>query len=45
LDNSYAELSVSSGKGYRADGTRHPHSWSIVDEKKMIDWFLEMVEN
>ena len=27
------------GKGFREDGSRHPHSWSIVDEKELIEWF------
>ncbi|PKH52607.1 hypothetical protein CXF68_18710 [Tenacibaculum sp. Bg11-29] len=27
-------------KGYRANGERHPHSWSIVDKKDLIDWIL-----
>lgn len=27
-------------KGYRANGDRHPHSWSIVDVKDLIDWML-----
>ncbi|MEL6972934.1 MAG: hypothetical protein AAFZ63_11010 [Bacteroidota bacterium] len=29
-------------KGYLPDGTRHPHSWGIVDEKDLIDWFLSL---
>ena len=28
-------------KGYRANGDRHPHSWSIVDKKELIKWMLE----
>jgi len=27
-------------RGYRANGERHPHSWSIVDEKDLIQWVL-----
>lgn len=27
-------------KGYRANGERHPHSWSIIDEKNLIQWIL-----
>ncbi|AZQ42936.1 hypothetical protein [Nonlabens ponticola] len=27
-------------KGYRANGMRHPHSWSIVDKADLIDWIL-----
>jgi hypothetical protein len=28
-------------KGYRANGDRHPHSWSIVDKKGLINWMVE----
>lgn len=28
-------------KGYRANGERHPHSWSIVDKKNLTNWMLE----
>lgn len=28
-------------KGYRANGDRHPHSWSIVDKKDLIKWMLQ----
>jgi len=34
-----AELITTTGKGIREDGSRHPHSWSIVDEKELIEWF------
>lgn len=27
-------------KGYRANGERHPHSWSIVDKKDLVNWML-----
>jgi hypothetical protein len=27
-------------KGYRANGERHPHSWSIIDKENLIDWIL-----
>ncbi|MBZ4188338.1 hypothetical protein [Niabella beijingensis] len=36
--NKNAELIVSSHKGYREDGSRHPHSWSILDESELLDW-------
>lgn len=38
--NKNAELVLTEDKGYRPDGSRHPHSWSIVDESELIDWFL-----
>lgn len=27
-------------KGYRANGDRHPHSWSIVDQDNLIKWIM-----
>ena len=27
-------------KGYRANGNRHPHSWSIVDKENLMNWIL-----
>jgi hypothetical protein len=32
LGNTQAELITTSGAGFAADGSRNPHSWSIVDE-------------
>ncbi len=29
-------------KGYRANGNRAPHSWSIVDEKEIVEWILDV---
>ncbi len=28
-------------KGYRANGNRHPHSWSIVDKEGLIKWITQ----
>lgn len=28
--------------GYRADGRRHPHSWSIVDEEECMTWIKSL---
>jgi hypothetical protein len=27
-------------RGYRANGDRHPHSWSIVNKKDLIEWII-----
>ena len=27
-------------KGYRANGDKHPHSWSIIDGQNLIKWML-----
>jgi hypothetical protein len=36
-----AELIQTKNKGYRSDGERNPHSWSIVDIDDLITWILE----
>ena len=35
------ELINTKNKGYRADGTRHPHSWAIVDKENLLNWGVE----
>lgn len=35
------QLIQTKDKGYRSNGERHPHSWSIVDTKDLTDWILE----
>ncbi len=40
MGNERAEFIQSNRKGYRSDGTRHPHSWSIVDEIDCVQWVL-----
>ncbi len=44
LGNKDAEFINAFGKGYRLDGTRHPHSWSIVDAANCINWIKKIVE-
>jgi hypothetical protein len=41
--NARAELIVTTGKGYRPDGRRHPHSWSIVDEADLARWIADLI--
>jgi hypothetical protein len=38
LGNDRAELMVTTGRGFRPDGARHPHSWSIVDQPGLTTW-------
>ena len=33
-----ADFIQATGRGYRSDGRRHPHSWSIVDTEELIEW-------
>ncbi|MCH2231176.1 MAG: hypothetical protein MK105_12610 [Crocinitomicaceae bacterium] len=35
------QLIQTTNKGYRSNGQRHPHSWSIVDPKELIEWILK----
>jgi hypothetical protein len=37
MGNKKAELIISLGKGYK-HGMRAPHSWSIIDGKKLVEW-------
>lgn len=36
--NQRCELVRTENRGYRADGTRHPHSWNIVAQKELLAW-------
>lgn len=42
--NENAKLFITVYKGVRPDGSRHPHSWSIVNNKKMIARFVDLLE-
>ena len=44
IGNTRAEFINAYGKGYRLEGYRHPHSWSIVDAKECIPWVLKCLE-
>lgn len=39
--NQNIELIETQNRGYRANGDRHPHSWSIINEKDLIKWIME----
>ena len=36
--NQEATITLTSNKGYRADGRRHPHSWSIAEPMPTLKW-------
>ncbi|APG64172.1 hypothetical protein LPB136_01780 [Tenacibaculum todarodis] len=40
FNNNKIELIKTVNKGYRSNGERNPHSWSIVDKKSLIKWML-----
>ena len=39
--NTKAEFINAFGKGYRLEGNRHPHSWSIVEPEECINWIMQ----
>lgn len=45
MGNEKAEYINALGKGYRLDGRRHPHSWSLVDPEECMEWILDLFEN
>lgn len=42
MGNKKAEFMQSFQTGYRSNGQRHPHSWSIVDEVECIQWMKKL---
>lgn len=42
--NAHAELIITTDKGYKDDMERHPHTWNIVDETELIEWFVGLNE-
>ncbi|XOV67712.1 MAG: hypothetical protein ACFHU9_00810 [Fluviicola sp.] len=43
LGNDDAAFINALGKGYRLDGNRHPHSWSLIDPDECMDWVLSII--
>ena len=43
LGSKKTELIITTGKGIREDGSRHPHTWNIVDEKELVEWFVRLI--
>ncbi len=41
LGSTKAEFIKTENLGYRANGSRHPHSWNIVEPESLIQWILE----
>ena len=39
VGNAWAEYITTEGRGVQ-HGNRHPHAWSIVDEKELVNWIL-----
>lgn len=43
LGNDQAEFIQTFQTGYRRDGKRHPHSWSIIDAEECIQWINKLI--
>lgn len=41
--NKNAQLVITSNKGRRLNGQRHPHSWSIMDSQQCLTWIMEQL--
>jgi hypothetical protein len=44
MGNENAKVIVSQGKGIKLDGTKNPHSWSIMDSEVCLNWILEIID-
>jgi hypothetical protein len=44
MGNNKAEFINAYQKGYRIEGNRHPHSWSIVEPVDCMKWILEILK-
>lgn len=42
MGNEKAKVIVSQGKGVKLDGTKNPHSWSIMDSEVCLNWIIEL---
>lgn len=45
MGNTDAYVIVTMGQGVRLDGTRHPHSWSIMDNQDCFNWIEKLFTN
>jgi len=44
MGNSRAEFIQTFKTGFRRNGDRHPHSWSIVNEKECLEWVKKLTK-
>lgn len=44
MGNKDANVVVSQGKGVRLDGSKNPHSWSIMDSGDCLNWILNLLK-
>jgi len=44
MGNDNANVIISYGKGFKLDGSKHPHSWSIMDSQDCLNWISNLIE-
>jgi hypothetical protein len=37
------DVIISYGKGFKLDGSKHPHSWSIMDSVDCLNWISKLL--
>lgn len=42
--NNNADMIVTYNKGVRPDGTKHPHSWSIMESDDCLTWIIKQIK-
>ena len=45
MGNKDANVIITMGKGIKLDGTKHPHSWSIMDNQDCFNWIKNLINN
>lgn len=45
MGNKDANVIITMGKGIKLDGTKHPHSWTIMDNKDCFNWIEKLIKN
>lgn len=45
MGNKDANVIITMGKGIKLDGTKHPHSWSIMDNQDCFNWIEKLLKN
>ncbi|TDE06051.1 hypothetical protein [Flavobacterium hiemivividum] len=45
MGNKDANVIISYGKGFKLDGSKHPHSWSIMDSQDCLNWISNLLES
>jgi len=45
MGNKDANVIITMGEGIKLDGTKHPHSWSIMNNQDCFDWIETLINN